>query len=115
MLFRSKSPGPNGVNAGFYQEHWELVRPQMVSFVKKVFEERIMPDHVNSTLISLIPKVEFPEMVSQFRPISLCNVSYKVVTKIIVERIRPMIPELVKQNQCSFIPSRQTVDNIIIA
>ena len=64
-----------------------------------VFEEKVMPDHVNNTLMSLIPKVEFPEMVSKFRPISLCNVPYKVVTKIIVERIRPLISELVEQNQ----------------
>ena len=60
----NKAPGADGVNVGFYQKHWALVKTQMVNFVKGVFEERVMPDHVNTTLIALIPNVDFPEMVS---------------------------------------------------
>ncbi|XP_028055196.1 uncharacterized protein LOC114259389 [Camellia sinensis] len=69
---------------------------------------------INETLIVLIPKIDNPENIRQFRPISLCNVSYKIITKLIVGRIRPLLDNLICPNQSSFIPGRNTTDNIII-
>ena len=74
-----------------------------------------MPEYLNKTFISLIPKCIGPETLSQFRPISLCNTVYKVVTKIIVNRIRPLLSNLVSPFQAAFIPGRRGVDNVIIA
>ena len=64
---------------------------------------------------ALIPKVDSPEFLKDFRPISLCNVSYKIITKMISNRLRPVMGKLVGQHQCSFIAGRQSSDNIIIA
>ena len=69
----------------------------------------------NDTFLVLIPKVENPQMVSQLRPIGLCNVAYKVVSKVIVNRIKPILDKVVAPTQASFVPGRQITDNIVIA
>lgn len=63
----------------------------------------------------LIPKVDNPDKINQFRPISVCNVIYKVITKIIANRLKPLLDGLISPTQCSFVPGRHSADNIIIA
>ena len=74
-----------------------------------------MPDGVNDTTIVLIPKVAHPENLTEFRPISLCNVVYKIVSKCLVNRLRPLLEELISPNQSAFVPRRMIMDNAIIA
>ena len=70
---------------------------------------------INQTFNSLIPKVDSPEFVKHYRPISLCNVVYKCLTKTIVYRLKPMLSDLVSPFQASFISGRCIQDNILIA
>jgi len=74
-----------------------------------------MPEGVNDTLIVLIPKVKEPEVLKDFRPISLCNVIYKVVSKCLVNRLRPILEEIVSPNQSAFVPGRMITENALIA
>lgn len=67
------------------------------------------------TLIVLIPKTDHPETIKQFCPISLCNVVYKIIAKVLVNRLKQCIHKLVNPLQAGFIPGRQVADNIIIA
>ncbi|GLT32300.1 hypothetical protein SLA2020_069760 [Shorea laevis] len=68
----------------------------------------------NASLIALIPKVQNPDFISQFRPIGLCNVAYKIVTKLIVLRLCSLIGDLISPLQASFIPGRKGIDNVLI-
>lgn len=70
---------------------------------------------VNETFITLIPKVDSVSNIRNFRPISLCNVTYKIITKILEQRLRPVMSQLVNPCQSNFIPNRQSRDNIVIA
>ena len=83
--------------------------------IQEVFMKHKVPEYLNQTLIALIPKQPGPEIVSQYRPISLCNTIYKVISKIIVLRIRHLLPSLISPMQIAFIEGRRGTDNVIIA
>lgn len=75
----------------------------------------MIPKFLNETLISLILKCPNSECLNSFRPISLCNSIYKVVTKIIVGRLRPYLDKLVSPNQTAFMSGRRGLDNVVVA
>lgn len=83
--------------------------------VNKIFRTTLMPAYLNETLVTLIPKGPGVDCLASFRPISLYNTTYKVVTKIIVKRLRSMLPSLISPFQTAFVPSRLWLDNMIIA
>ncbi|XP_019177832.1 PREDICTED: uncharacterized protein LOC109173030 [Ipomoea nil] len=97
-----------------FNSAWNIVGNIMVRTVKKFFDEGHLPHGCNDTLLPLIPKVPAPENVKQFRPIGLCNVSYKLITKIMTIRLKEISRKLVGQHQSSFIPGRQILENILI-
>ena len=76
----------------------------MIEEVKKVFVSKKVPDYLNRTLITLIPKIQGPETLGNYRPISLCNTVYKLVTKIIMARLRPYLDKLISPMQTTFVP-----------
>ena len=108
-----KAPGPDGIQPLFYQRFWDTVQNSVCLFVQNCFIKGEFPAHLNKSLITLIPKIENPETINQFRPITLCNVIYKIVTKVIDQRIRPVLDRIIGPFQSSFMPVRQTSDNII--
>jgi hypothetical protein len=110
-----KAPGPDGFPAGFYQNGWSYMGSSLCDFVKSMWNNPADVAAVNFTDICLIPKVNKPEFVSQFRPISLCNVSYKIITKIIVNRLKEIIPKVVSPYQTGFVSGRNITENIVIA
>ena len=110
-----KAPGPDGLHTGFFQRFWLLVRESIKNEIKHIFTERVVQKYLNKTLITLIPKNRHPETLNNYRPISLCNTIYKMVTKIIEARMRPLPPNLISPLPSAFISSRQGVDTIIIA
>ena len=90
-----KVPSPDGLHAGFFQRFWLLVRELVKNKIKHIFIERAVPEYLNKTLIILIPKNRHSETLNNYHPINLCNTIYKMVTKIIVVRLRCLLPNLI--------------------
>lgn len=109
-----KAPGPDGLQAVFFQANWGIVGKSVTDFILAAFSEGNFDIKMNETLLCLIPKTDHPEVMSQFRPISLCNVVVKTITRIIVNRIRPLLRDLIPPTQSSFIPGRGCNDNILV-
>ena len=113
VLKSFKGPSPDGLHAGFFQRFWLIVGDFVREEVKRVFSSRIISDYMNQTLITLIPNCRSPESLSNYRLISFCNTIYKIVTKIIVNRIYPFLSELISPLQVAFVPRRKGLDNAI--
>ncbi|KAK3183242.1 hypothetical protein Dsin_030528 [Dipteronia sinensis] len=109
-----KAPGPDGFPAIFFQKQWEVCKKELIKLVVDSFNTGTFPIDINYTLISLVPKVPSPFDMTQIRPISLCNTTYKIISKIIVQRLRDIMLLLVSPNQVAFVPGRQIQDNIVI-
>jgi hypothetical protein len=110
-----KAPGPDGFPVMFFQRNWEALKKDVVIAVKEFFDMGQMAPGVNDTIIVLILKKDNLEPLKDYRPISLCNVIYKVVSKCLVNRLRPLLQDLISPMQSAFIPSRLITDNALIA
>ena len=110
-----KAPGPDGLPACFFQRNWGLLKEDIIGAVKEFFNTGVMPPGVNDTCIVLIPKVNHPEHLKDFRPISLCNVIYKVASKVMANRLKVILPDIIAEEQSAFVPGRLIIDNIITA
>ena len=115
QLGAHKSPGPDGIPAFFFQEYWAVVKQDILNSTQAVFHSGSLLKALNKTFITLILKVSVPEEVTQFRLISLCNVTYKIITKIMVNRLKPLMNSLILPSQNAFIQGRNISDNILLA
>ncbi|KAL0411445.1 UNVERIFIED_CONTAM: LINE-1 reverse transcriptase [Sesamum latifolium] len=90
-----KAPGPDGYSSGFYKAAWPVIGRKMVAVEEFLLHGRLLKQ-VNATLLALIPKVQNPVTVADFRPISCCNVLYKAITKILVQKFDPFLADSVQ-------------------
>jgi hypothetical protein len=110
-----KSPGPDGMSPIFFQKFWHIIKKDVITFVLNFLNKGEMNTRVNFTHIVLLSNVQQPELVTQFRPISLCNVAYRLASKVMANRVRPMMDQIISQSQSAFIPGRLISDNVLIA
>nr|AFP55574.1 non-ltr retroelement reverse transcriptase [Rosa rugosa] len=114
-LGATKAPGPDGFSGIFYQNQWEWVQSIIHESALQHQTSSSLLQVMNRTHLALIPKVKAPTHPSHYRPIALCNFSYKILTKIIASRLQPFMSELISDNQSAFVSNRQIQDNVIIA
>lgn len=110
----NKIPGPDGMSPTFYKHYWHIIGEDIVSAVQDYYSGEMVIRAVNHTFITLIPKRHSANKVDQFRPIILCNVIYKIITKLIAFRLKPYLDSIIYTSQSVFIPNRSIIDNIII-
>ncbi|KAL8140213.1 LOW QUALITY PROTEIN: hypothetical protein V2J09_006234 [Rumex salicifolius] len=110
-----KALGIDGFQLIFYHRCWGGINDSVCAFIHEFFMMCCLTIETNETIIHLIGKVDTPEVVSQFRPISLCNVLYKAITKILSNRLQPIMGKVVSPMQNSFIPGCMITDNIVLA
>ncbi|XP_028121413.1 uncharacterized protein LOC114318678 [Camellia sinensis] len=109
-----KAPGPDGIQPFFYQRFWDTCGPALTTVIQDMFQSGHIPVDLNKTLITLIPKIDHPSSLTHFRPISLSNVTMRILSKILVIRVWPLLTKLISPFQGSFIPGRQATDNIVL-
>jgi hypothetical protein len=109
-----KAPGPDGFQPIFFKQFWHAVGEDIFQLVKTAFTTGYFDPAISETLISLIPKIDPPNSYKDFRPISLCNIVYKIITKVLVHRLRPILNSIIGPYQSSFLPGRGTSDNAIV-
>ncbi|KAG6780113.1 hypothetical protein POTOM_012965 [Populus tomentosa] len=110
----NKAPGPDGFTSLFFKRCWDIIGAEFLAAIKYFFDHTTLPRCVNATRIALVPKVENPTCMDDYRPISCCNVMYKCISKIMVARLKTILPEVIGPSQSAFVPGRQISDNILL-
>ena len=110
-----KVPGPDGMPPLFYQHFWSMMQHDVTSVILSWLNSGILPEPINHTLITLVPKIDNPKLVSDFRPISLCNVLYKIYSKVLANRLKKFLPSLITEHQSAFAKERLISNNIMVA
>ncbi|CAM8910586.1 unnamed protein product [Rhodiola kirilowii] len=115
QMHPTKAPGLDGFSALFFRSNWHIVGREVTKEALEYLNNGKLDVSVNETLITLIPKVKVAERVEDLRPISLCNVMMKIITKVLANRLKEVLPSIITQNQSAFIGGRLITDNILLA
>ncbi|KAL0448748.1 UNVERIFIED_CONTAM: hypothetical protein Slati_1431200 [Sesamum latifolium] len=107
--------GPDGFGAFFYHTYWDFMSEDVFGAVTKFFRGMALPKNFTATNISLIPKTDCTASWSEYRPISLCNVTNKICTKLMTIRLGRVLPKVLSLSQSGFVPGRLLSDNVLLA
>ena len=110
-----KSPGVDGLHTIFFQTQWHVVGSSISQLIKDFFSRKQFPKEFNQTLLVLIPKTNNSDSLKLFRPTSLCTMVYKTITKLVANRLKTILLQLIGPAQTSFVPRRHIIENVIVA
>ncbi|KAB2619858.1 hypothetical protein D8674_037424 [Pyrus ussuriensis x Pyrus communis] len=115
QMHPTTAPGPDGMTPRFYQKHWAVVSSDVCDCMRHLLSTGSMLRQVNYTLVTLIPKKVDPTSMTQLRPISLCNVIYKICSKVLTNRLKVVLPDIISPSQSVFIARRLISNNYLVA
>ncbi|CAN0827412.1 Transposon TX1 uncharacterized 149 kDa protein, partial [Linum grandiflorum] len=110
----NQAPGSDGYPGYFFRHYWDILRVDMCSAVMMFFKTGKLLKNFNHTIITLIPKIKNPSSMTHLRPISLCQFVYKIIAKILANRLSKILPHVIIRHQTGFVRERRITDNIII-
>lgn len=90
----NKCPGPDGMSGHFFQQFWESSGEEITEMVQRFFETGVLEEEINNTNICLIPKILNAMRMSEYRPISLCNMAYKIISKLMARKLKKVLPRV---------------------
>lgn len=109
-----KAAGPDGFGSNFYKDSWEIVRDEVLEGILEILQSGRLLKVLNNTTITLIPKIRCPSNVAAYMSIACCNTIYKCVTKVICNRLRQVLPDIIIENQGGFVHRRFIVHIIMV-
>jgi hypothetical protein len=110
-----KSPSPDGFAACFDQKSWASANMEVCAAVLDFLNNGNFDNELNVTHIALIPKKKNPSVITDYMPISLCNVLYKLMAKVIANRLKKVLAIIISPSQSAFVPGRLITDNVLVA
>ena len=110
-----KAPGPDGFPIAFWSFCWEFVKGEVMEFFKEFYERKKFVKRLNATFLVLIPKKGNVEDVKDYRPISLLGSLYKILAKVLANRLRRVLNKVISPSQNAFVEGRQILDAALIA
>ncbi|KAH1150639.1 hypothetical protein GYH30_044590 [Glycine max] len=110
-----KSPGPDGLNFKFIKHFWRTMKPDISRFIAEFHANGAFPRGSNASFIALIPKKRDPQNLNECRPISLIGCIYKIVAKLLANRLKKILSEIIDVRQSAFISGRQLLHSVVIA
>ena len=111
----NKALDPDGLTSGFFKASWSLLGTECISPIQAFFNSGFLPKTTNSTILSLVPKFTGASRISDYRPISCLNKLYKVISRLLVRRLKPILHHLILPNQTTFVEGRLLVENTVLA
>jgi exonuclease III len=112
-LKHNSAPGPDGIPAEFFQDFWEIIHNDLWNLFKDFYNGALDIKRLNFGLVTLIPKIDNPTDMRNFRPICLLNVCYKIITKVLTNRLATCITTVISPNQYGFIKGRYIMDGVV--
>jgi hypothetical protein len=110
-----KAPGPDGFTTDFFHHCWDMIREEVWQVVEESRTSGQVLSALNATFLTLIPKEERVTHPKQYRLISLCNVIYKIITKVIATRLKPILPFVISKEQAGYVEGRKIMDSVILS
>lgn len=114
-MSKGNSAWPDGFNGSFYQTCWSIIKEDIMKFVTTYFKDKNLTKFYSHTCLALIPKVESPSRISDFRTINLSNYTNKIISKIIMRRVNPMLNRFITENQSGFVSGRLITENVMLS
>jgi hypothetical protein len=114
-LNKDSAPGPDGFGAYFFQHFWDIIHLDVINAVLEFFTSGWILPGFNSNIITLLPKIQNASSIDQYRPIAMANFKFKIISKIIADRLASILPSIISEEQRGFIHERNIKDCLCIA
>lgn len=114
MMGPDKAPGPDGITTRFLQNHWEVLKNDLTNTIRHAFQVGTVPEQWLACHIILIPKTEDPKTPKDYRPLTIGNTTYRLLMKLLANRLQRHMDEVISPNQSAFLRGRNIADNTIL-